>query len=183
MSTIQISSGSKLDRTSAPIALVALLAVSMAAVVTAAPAVAQEKMSSAETKPNILFIMGDDIRWMQPSIYHRGLIVGETPNIDRIGNEGAIFRPTTPSRAAPLGAMLFFTGMNLVAHGHDTAQLPGSPRYCCLARRPSHGFCAISATTPASSARTILATTPMLCRPRTASSSRLICITSTRWRG
>ncbi len=24
-------------------------------------------------KPNILFIMGDDIGWMQPSIYHRGL--------------------------------------------------------------------------------------------------------------
>ena len=36
-------------------------------------------------KPNILFIMGDDIGWMQPSIYHRGLMVGETPNIDRIG--------------------------------------------------------------------------------------------------
>jgi len=27
--------------------------------------------------------MGDDIGWMQPSIYHRGLMVGETPNIDR----------------------------------------------------------------------------------------------------
>jgi hypothetical protein len=70
MSTIQISSGAKLDRTSAPIALAALLAVGMAAVVTAAPAVAQEKMSPAEKKPNILFIMGDDIGWMQPSIYH-----------------------------------------------------------------------------------------------------------------
>jgi len=37
----------------------------------------------ASQKPNILFIMGDDIGWMQPSIYHRGLMVGETPNIDR----------------------------------------------------------------------------------------------------
>ena len=51
----------------------------------AVPAFAQQQ------KPNILFIMGDDIGWMQPSIYHRGLMVGETPNIDRIGNEGAIF--------------------------------------------------------------------------------------------
>ena len=51
------------------------------------PAVAQP----APQKPNILFIMGDDIGWMQPSIYHRGLMVGETPNIDRIGNEGAMF--------------------------------------------------------------------------------------------
>ena len=57
-----------------------------------------------EQKPNILFIMGDDIGWMQPRIYHRGLMVGETPNIDRIGNEGAIFTTTTPSRAAPPGA-------------------------------------------------------------------------------
>ena len=49
--------------------------------------------SAAQTaqKPNIVVIMGDDIGWMQPSIYHRGLMVGETPNIDRIGNEGAIF--------------------------------------------------------------------------------------------
>ena len=44
-----------------------------------------------QTKPNILFIMGDDIGWMQPSIYHQGLMVGETPNIDRIGKEGAKF--------------------------------------------------------------------------------------------
>ena len=35
--------------------------------------------------------MGDDIGWMQPSIDHSGLMVGETPNIDRIGHEGAIF--------------------------------------------------------------------------------------------
>ena len=39
-----------------------------------APVQAQETQ-----KPNILFIMGDDIGWMQPSIYHRGLMVGETP--------------------------------------------------------------------------------------------------------
>ena len=51
------------------------------------PAFAQTPAS----KPNILFIMGDDIGIMQPSIYHRGLMVGETPNIDRIGSEGALF--------------------------------------------------------------------------------------------
>jgi hypothetical protein len=47
-----------------------------------------------QSKPNILFIMGDDIGWMQPSIYHEGLAVGETPNIDRIGREGAKFPPS-----------------------------------------------------------------------------------------
>ena len=45
---------------------------------------------AAGQKPNILFIMGDDIGWMQPGIYHRGLMVGETPNIDRLGREGAM---------------------------------------------------------------------------------------------
>src|SRR5215469_14667974 len=61
-----------------------LMGLFAAAMTTNAPAIAQQPSQ----KPNILFIMGDDIGWMQPSIYHRGLMVGETPNIDRIGNEG-----------------------------------------------------------------------------------------------
>ena len=56
-------------------------------------------------KPNILFIMGDDIGIMQPSIYHRGLMVGETPNIDRIGRKVRSSRTTMPSRAARPAAM------------------------------------------------------------------------------
>ena len=35
--------------------------------------------SGGQKKPNILFIMGDDIGWMQPSIYHEGLAVGKRP--------------------------------------------------------------------------------------------------------
>src|SRR5262249_11230903 len=54
-------------------------------------ALAARKADDNGKKPNILFIMGDDIGWMQPSCYHRGLMVGETPNIDRIAREGAIF--------------------------------------------------------------------------------------------
>ena len=42
-------------------------------------------------KPNILFIMGDDIGWMQVGVYHRGMALGETPNIDRLANEGGMF--------------------------------------------------------------------------------------------
>jgi hypothetical protein len=76
----------------------AVFVAGLALVGVAAPAVAQEK------KPNILFIMGDDIGWMQPSYYHRGLMVGETPNIDRIGREGMGSPTTTPCRAAPPGA-------------------------------------------------------------------------------
>jgi arylsulfatase len=62
-------------------------------------------------KPNILFIMGDDIGWMQPSIYHRGLMVGETPNIDRIGREGAMFTDYVAMQSCTSGRNAFFTGM------------------------------------------------------------------------
>src|SRR5439155_5408478 len=77
-------------------------------------------------KPNILFIMGDDIGWMQPSIYHRGLMVGETPNIDRIGNEGAIFMTYYAEQSCTAGRNAFFTGMNPLRTGMIPPQLPGS---------------------------------------------------------
>jgi arylsulfatase len=80
-------------------------------------------------KPNILFIMGDDIGWMQPSIYHRGLAVGETPNIDRIGNEGAIFMHYYAEQSCTAGRNAFFTGMHPLRTGMIPPQLPGSPSY------------------------------------------------------
>ena len=88
-----------------------------------APAAAQEK------KPNILFIMGDDIGWMQPSVYHRGLMVGETPNIDRIANDGAMFVDYVAMQSCTSGRNAFFTGMYPLRTGMIPPQLPGSPSY------------------------------------------------------
>jgi arylsulfatase len=88
------------------------------------PAVAQTPQ-----KPNILFIMGDDIGLYQPSIYHRGLMVGETPNIDRIGNEGAIFTHYYAEQSCTAGRNAFFTGMHPLRTGMIPPQLPGSPSY------------------------------------------------------
>ncbi len=86
-------------------------------------------VSAQNQKPNILFIMGDDIGWMQPSIYHRGLMVGETPNIDRIGNEGAIFMTYYAEQSCTAGRNAFFTGMHPLRTGMIPPQLPGSPTY------------------------------------------------------
>jgi arylsulfatase len=80
-------------------------------------------------KPNILFIMGDDIGWMQPSIYHRGLMVGETPNIDRIGREGAMYTDYYAEQSCTAGRNAFFTGMHPLRTGMIPPQLPGSPSY------------------------------------------------------
>jgi arylsulfatase len=81
------------------------------------------------TQPNILFIMGDDIGWMQPSCYHRGLMVGETPNIDRIANEGAIFMDYVAMQSCTSGRNAFVTGMYPLRTGMIPPQLPGSPSY------------------------------------------------------
>ena len=86
-------------------------------------------LQAQDKKPNILFIMGDDIGWMQPSIYHRGLMVGETPNIDRIGNEGAILMDYYAEQSCTAGRNAFFTGMHPLRTGMIPPQLPGSPSY------------------------------------------------------
>ena len=69
-----------------------------------------------KTRPNIIFIMSDDHAYQAISAYGHGL--NETPNIDRIANEGAIFHRATvtnsicaPSRAVMLtGKHSFING-------------------------------------------------------------------------
>ena len=89
------------------------------------PALAQ----APAAKPNILFIMGDDIGWMQVGVYHRGLALGETPNIDRIGQEGAVFTDYYAMQSCTSGRNAFFTGMYPLRTGMIPPQLPGSPSY------------------------------------------------------
>jgi arylsulfatase len=103
---------------------IALLAAVAFSIALSLPATAQQQQ-----KPNILFIMGDDIGWMQPSIYHRGLMVGETPNIDRIGQEGAMFTDYYAEESCTAGRNAFFTGMHPLRTGMIPPQLPGSPSY------------------------------------------------------
>jgi hypothetical protein len=82
-----------------------------------------QAFAQEDKKPNILFIMGDDIGWMQPSIYHRGLMVGETPNIDRIGHEGAMFT----DYVAMQRAQCVLHGDVSATHGHDPAAAARQP--------------------------------------------------------
>jgi arylsulfatase len=80
-------------------------------------------------KPNILFIMGDDIGLMQVGAYHRGIGLGETPNIDRIAKEGALFTTYYAMQSCTSGRNAFFTGMYPLRTGMIPPQLPGSPSY------------------------------------------------------
>ena len=92
------------------------------ALAAALPAVAQ----AAADKPNILFIMGDDIGIMNVGAYHQGLMVGETPNIDRIAKEGARFMTYYAEQSCTAGRTAFFTGMHPLRAGMVMPQLPGA---------------------------------------------------------
>jgi arylsulfatase len=100
-----------------------LLGVALVAAFATGPAEAQEK------KPNILFIMGDDIGWMQVGAYHRGIGLGETPNIDRLAKEGGMFTTYYAMQSCTSGRNVFFTGMYPLRTGMIPPQLPGSPSY------------------------------------------------------
>ncbi len=49
----------------------------------------------AKKKPNILVILGDDIGQSNLSCYCRGMMGYQTPNIDRVANEGMLFSLAT----------------------------------------------------------------------------------------
>ncbi|MBT1710091.1 sulfatase [Fulvivirgaceae bacterium PWU5] len=66
-----------------------------------------EAQSASGRKPNVIFIMADDHAYQAVSAYSKALI--QTPNIDRIGREGALMRKAfvtnsvcSPSRAVIL---------------------------------------------------------------------------------
>jgi Sulfatase len=42
-------------------------------------------------RPNIVFIMGDDIGWFNLGAYHRGIMASRTPNLDKLASEGMLF--------------------------------------------------------------------------------------------
>jgi len=47
--------------------------------------------TSAQQKPNIIVIMGDDIGMWNIGAYHRGMMAGRTPNLDKLAAEGMLF--------------------------------------------------------------------------------------------
>jgi arylsulfatase A-like enzyme len=96
---------------------------------TALTAAQTARAQAQEKRPNIMFIMGDDIGWMQVGAYHRGLALGETPNIDRLAKEGGQFMDYYAMQSCTSGRAAFFTGMYPLRSGLIPPQLPGSPTY------------------------------------------------------
>jgi arylsulfatase len=76
-------------------------------------------------KPNILFIMGDDIGWANISAYNLGIIGYRTPNIDRIAKEGALFTDWYAQQSCTAGRAAFITGQSPIRTGLTKVGLPG----------------------------------------------------------
>ncbi|WP_298715319.1 sulfatase-like hydrolase/transferase [Chitinophaga sp.] len=71
----------------------------------------------AQGKPNILVIWGDDIGITNLSVYSDGLMGYETPNIDRIGNEGIRFLHYYGEQSCTAGRAAFLTGQHGIRSG------------------------------------------------------------------
>jgi arylsulfatase len=65
---------------------------------------------AAQKKPNIVMIMADDVGTWNLSAYHRGMMGGSTPNIDRIAREGALFTDYYGQQSCTAGRAAFITG-------------------------------------------------------------------------
>jgi arylsulfatase A-like enzyme len=84
--------------------------------------------ATAQTKkPNILVIWGDDIGQFNISAYNLGMMGYKTPNIDRIGREGAIFTDWYGQQSCTAGRAAFITGQSPMRTGLTKVGLPGAP--------------------------------------------------------
>ncbi|HEY0460809.1 MAG TPA: arylsulfatase [Pyrinomonadaceae bacterium] len=81
----------------------------------------------ANKQPNILFIMGDDIGWYNVSAYNMGVMGYRTPNIDRIGKEGAVFTDWYAQQSCTAGRAAFITGQSPIRTGLTKVGQPGAP--------------------------------------------------------
>ena len=63
-------------------------------------------------KPNIVVIMADDVGIWNISAYHRGMMGGRTPNIDRIAKEGALFTDYYAQQSCTAGRAAFILGQH-----------------------------------------------------------------------
>jgi arylsulfatase A-like enzyme len=87
-------------------------------------------LAPAQDKPNIIFIMGDDIGMWNISAYHRGLLAGRTPHIDQLAAEGALFTDYYAEASCTAGRASFITG-----------ELPPVSAPCRSTGAPQAGFC------------------------------------------
>src|SRR5260370_3082356 len=112
------------SQTVVALAIVSFLAAGGATTNAIRKGVAHAQQAGGTQKPNILVIMGDDIGWYNPSIYNRGDMGYQTPNIDRIGKEGAMFLSWYAQQSCTAGRAAFLTGQSPIRTGMTKVRTP-----------------------------------------------------------
>jgi arylsulfatase len=82
---------------------------------------------AADKQPNIVFIMGDDIGIWNIGAYHRGMMAGRTPNLDKIAKEGMLFTDYYAEASCTAGRANFITGELPIRTGMTTVGQAGAP--------------------------------------------------------
>ncbi len=100
---------------------------SLAGIGVAILAMAAPTVTEAQGKPNIIFIMGDDIGWFNIGAYHQGIMAGKTPNLDRLAAEGMRFTDYYAEASCTAGRANFITGELPIRTGLTTVGQAGSP--------------------------------------------------------
>ena len=77
-------------------------------------------------KPNIVFIMGDDIGWFNIGAYHRGIMAGRTPNLDKLAAQGVMFTDYYAEASCTAGRANFITGQLPIRTGLTTVGQAGA---------------------------------------------------------
>src|SRR4026207_1176291 len=96
-------------------------------VLTLAVVLASTGVAAAQGKPNILFIMGDDIGIWNIGAYPRGTTAGRTPNLDKIAAEGMLFTDYYAEASCTAGRANFITGQLPMRPGMTTVGQAGAP--------------------------------------------------------
>ena len=78
-------------------------------------------------KPNIIFIMGDDIGWSNIGVYNQGIMAGRTPNLDKLASEGMRFTDYYAEASCTAGRANFITGEIPIRTGLTTVGQAGAP--------------------------------------------------------
>jgi arylsulfatase A-like enzyme len=108
--------------------LAAVSALSAGAPVRMAQAQQPVPAQPAGRLPNVLAIIADDIGWFNVSAYHRGMMGGATPNIDRIAREGVLLTDAYGQASCTAGRAAFITGQIPMRTGLTAVGLPGAPQ-------------------------------------------------------
>ena len=90
--------------------------------------IAMSSSAFGQDKPNFLIIWGDDIGISNISAYSQGMMGYETPNIDRIADEGMLFTTYYGEQSCTAGRASFMLGQSVFRSGLSKVGFPGADK-------------------------------------------------------